>query len=360
VVTDADRYTLGVEIANSGGYTPGVGDAVLIGVQTSQCTFSPATVTAYLAKCYVQAANIMVAAGLVPWLQFGEAGWWFYPRVASLAVGYASWTAPISIGTNAPHTLASGNRVIDAGIRGNRAANGDWAITVTDPTHFTLDGSSGSGDYAVGSGTCSGGGMAYYDAWAAAASAAALGRALADFQHQDDDPTVNGGADAGWLATAIKTHIDAIRTAVLAVQGGAKFELLYPCDVNAESCYYSDDLPYPQGGRLNRAVNLPAAYETQAGSGLDRLKIEALSWGSTYRNLDRVLEAVVFPVTGACTWPASKTAYVAPASNGGCPWPAEYLAAKGMPLVNLWAADHMVLLDWPVPLPEEPSFAVVE
>jgi hypothetical protein len=42
--------------------------------------------------------------------------------------------------------------------------------------------------------------------------------------------------------------------------------------------YYTPDIPYPQGGRLNRAVNLPSQYLTQSGSGLDRLKMEALSW----------------------------------------------------------------------------------
>jgi hypothetical protein len=55
-------------------------------------------------------------------------------------------------------------------------------------------------------------------------------------------------------------------------------------------------------------------------------------------------------------------AYLAPIDNGGCPWPAEYLAAiaAGMPLVNLWAADHMVLFGWPALPAGEGSFAVVE
>jgi hypothetical protein len=33
--------------------------------------------------------------------------------------------------------------------------------------------------------------------------------------------------------------------------------------------------------RLNRAVNLPSQYLAHTGSGLDRLKMEALSWGAT-------------------------------------------------------------------------------
>lgn len=362
VVVDANHYTLGTEIANSGGYTPGVGDSVLIGLQTSQCTFNAATVTAYLAYCYVQAANILATAGLVPWLQFGEILWWFFSRVESLAVGYASATSPISIGTNAVHTLSAGNRVIDAGIQGIEGANGDWPITVTDSTHFTLTGSTGVGSYMAGTGTVSGGGMAYYDAWAVLASSTALGRAMANFQHQDDDPTVNSGADAAWLAGAIKTHIDTIRTAVLAAQSGAKFELLFPCDVNAGICYYTDDVPYPQGGKLNAAVNFPPAYQAQSGSGLDRLKIEALSWSETYRNLDQAKAALAFATTSPCSWALAHLAYLVAIDNGGCPYEAEYLAAlaTGIPLLNLWAADHMNLFDRPVPLPGARTFAVVE
>jgi hypothetical protein len=125
----------------------------------------------------------------------------------------------------------------------------------------------------------------YYDAYTAQAAQTALGRSLAAFYTQDDDPTVNGSADANFLAGLIKTHIDSIRTTVLAAYSGAKFELLWPYDVNFATCYYTPDVPYPQGGRLNRAVNLPSQYLAQAGSGLDRLKMESLSWGSTYRNL---------------------------------------------------------------------------
>ena len=369
VVVDANHYTLGAQIANSGGYTPAVGDSVLIDLQTSQCTFNPATVTAYLALCYVQAADILAAAGLVPWLQFGEVGWWFYSRVQNLAVGYASWTAPISVGTNQPHTLATGNRVITAGVQGDTAANGDQTITVTDSTHFTENGTSGNGSYVAGTGTVSGGGMAYYDAWAASAATAALGRALANFQHQDDDPTVNSGADAAWLASCIKTHIDAIRTAVLAVQSGAKFELLWPFDVNYSTVYWTNDMPWPQGGRLNRAVNLPAAYLAKAGSGLDRFKMEALSWGSTYRNLTNAKLAIAFPWTVG-TWSRDNAAYLVPWSNGGCAWPAEFLAWLNAiiaalpdtpsPIVNFWAVDHLTLLGWRTqPLPSNPSAAIV-
>jgi hypothetical protein len=122
-------------------------------------------------------------------------------------------------------------------IQGNTAANGDQTITVTDATHFTLNSSSRNGTYVGGTGTCSGGGMAYYDAYTAQAAQTALGRSLATFYTQDDDPTVNGSADANFLASLNKSHIDSIRTTVLAAYSGAKFELLWPYDVNFSTCY---------------------------------------------------------------------------------------------------------------------------
>jgi hypothetical protein len=331
-----------------------VGDATFIDLQTTQCTFNPSTVTPYLAGCYKQAAGIMSAAGLTPWLQFGEVLWWYFSAVQNLAVGYASWTSPISIGTVAPHNLSTGQSAILAGVKGNTAANGDQTITVTDTTHFTLNGSSGNGTYVGGTGTCSGGGMAYYDAYTAQAALTALGRSLAAFYTQDDDPTVNGSADTNFLASLIKSHIDAIRTAVLASYSGAKFELLWPFDVNFATCYYTPDVPYPQGGRLNRAVNLPSQYLAQTGSGLDRLKIEALSWGATYRNVTNAQAAIAFPVTTPGSWPVSATAYLIPWFNGGCPWTSELLQAlnQSVPLVCFWAFDHFCLFSWPLPLPK--------
>jgi hypothetical protein len=128
-VTNGNHYQFTTLI--SGGYTPSVGDATFVDLQTTQCTFNPSTVTPYLAACYTQAAGIMSTAGLTPWLQFGEFLWWFFSVVQNLAVGYASWTSPISIGTVTAHGLSTGQRAILAGIQGNTAANGDQAITVS-------------------------------------------------------------------------------------------------------------------------------------------------------------------------------------------------------------------------------------
>jgi hypothetical protein len=284
-VLDADHFSLTTEVSNSGGYTPAVGDATYIELQTSQCCFNPATVTAFLAACYVQAASIMSAAGLTPWLQFGEVLWWFF----------------------------------------------NWCTNTSDGQHIEA-------------------GMAYYDANTSAAAQAALGRALAMFSHATDDPSINGYADANFLRARIKAHIDGIRVAVLAVVPGAQFELLWPYDVN-----YPTQNAYGVGGQLNRYVNLPIEYQQQSGSGLNRLKMEALSFGSQERNFAKAYEAMTFPWTAPMAWTRATSAYLIPWFNGGCPWDREWLAVSDAAVnpswIGFWAIDHLCSFGWPLPLP---------
>jgi hypothetical protein len=323
------------------------------GILSSQCA-PVANLTNFQKSVYLQIAGLQSAAGLTPWLQFGEFLWWYFSSKQNVPVGYAAYTSPISIGLANAHGFATGDRAIVSGLQGMTSANGTWTITVTDDTHFTLDGSAANGAWVAGTGTISGGSMGYYDAVTAAAVNTALGRPLYKFTCQDDDPTVNNGADADFLAAQLKAHVDAIRQAVLSPYPNAKFELLYPNDVNNAVCYANAQNPYPQGGRLNAAVNLPSAWQTQAGSGLDRLKVEALSWGATYRNLDLAIQAITFAFTGSLSWPLSDVAYLIPWFNGACPWPSEYqlAATSGIGLINFWAYDHVALMSWPIPFPD--------
>jgi hypothetical protein len=326
---------------------PAAGDQVFIDLQTSQCTFNPATVTAYLEKVYVQTANVLAAAGLVPWLQFGEVGWWFFP-----ASGFVPVTAMTNAGgliefqTAEPHGFTTGQTAIVAGAP---AGNGTLAVTVVDATHFT-NGTAYAGPYTA-AGTASGAGMAYYDLWAAAAAVTALGRALASFYTQDDNPSGHS-ADTSFLSACISTHIQSIIAAVLVAQPGAKFEWLFPLDVNFPTCYYTANVPYPQGGRLNAVVNLPSAFHTKAGSGLNRLKMEALSWQSQYFNQDNAITSFRYPYT-TLSWAKSDIAILIAWDNAACTWQVAWLffENESIPLVNFWAIDHAVLFSWPAPLP---------
>jgi hypothetical protein len=350
VVTNADHYTLGAQIFNSGGYTPGAGDSVFIELQTTQCAFNPSTVTPYLQKCYVQTANILAAASLTPWLQFGEILHWFFSEVMSLGIaGFSNSSGLIKVQTAAAHGFATGQRAI---LAGTGISDGTKTITVIDATHFTVNGSTWPGGSPAAAGTVSGGGMAYYDANQTAAATAALGRALASFYTQDDDPTVNSGTDANFLAGRIFAHISTIVAAVLVAQPGAKIELLYPLDVNLEPCYYTAALPFPQGGRMNATVNLPGQFHVKSGSGLDRIKMEGLSWQSFYFHFDNAVATFRYPYT-LLGWSKADTAILIAWDNGACNWPMMYrfFLNEGIPLVNLWAVDHSQLFSWGAVLP---------
>lgn len=56
--------------------------------------------------------------------------------------------SPIEITTSGAHGYATGEWVNITGVPGNTAANGDWQITVVDSTRFTLNGSTGNGNFA--------------------------------------------------------------------------------------------------------------------------------------------------------------------------------------------------------------------
>ncbi len=67
-----------------------------------------------------------------------------------LTVAGASNTAPIEVTTPITHGLATGDEVLVKGVLGNVAANGWWRVTTTGERTFTLDASSGSGEFAGG------------------------------------------------------------------------------------------------------------------------------------------------------------------------------------------------------------------
>lgn len=314
-------------------------------LSSSHCAPVP-NLTNYQIAAYKVMAGLQADAGLTPWLQFGEFLWWFFSLVVTQQVGYCAYTNPISIGVAQKHKFKTGDRVVIAGVEGCPAANGTWQVTVTDDTHFTIP-TPADGAWTIGSGTVTWSSMAYYDAVTKAAALAAIGRPLAMFGSQDEDPTINNGADVQFLAGQLKAHVDEIRTGVLVDYPQAKFELLFPNDVNNKTCYLGK-----QGGRLNAAVNLPAGWMQKEGSGLDRFKVEALSWSTDYNNLALAEEAITFASKAPMGWAHEDTAYLVPWFRGVCPWPAEYHLAKDfVPLVNFWAYDHLALMSWPLPFP---------
>jgi hypothetical protein len=236
--------------------------------RTTHCTFSD-TVRDYHKRVYLETAKIMKAAGLEPWLQFGEFLWWFF--------------------------------------------------------------SNGSG-------------MAFYDDWTRARAVSRLGRPLHMFLSPDDDPLVNGAADAQLLRDILEEYCREIRNYVLAQVPEAKFELLLALDVNAKR----PSGPYSLGGRLNHFVNIPDSFRYWSTAPFDRLKIEALNFGAWSFNLDLAAEAIRWWKSDA-SWPRDRVRYNVPVFRAGAAWQREFHIAvtEGVPMIMMWAFDHVALFSLP-------------
>jgi hypothetical protein len=187
----------------------------------------------------------------------------------------------------------------------------------------------------------SGGGMGFYDDETKSLAQSALGRDLYVFQTADDDPQINGGADATFLRNRLRDHVAALASAIRTANPKAQIEVLFPYDV---------DYPHPVGvhslgGRLLRYINFPVEWQTKNTSGLDRIKMEGLDFGAYTRNLDLAVESMCFPLNFG--WPKSSVRYMVPVFNGGCPWTREYKLASSLGIaVNFWAFDHFCIFDW--------------
>ena len=184
-------------------------------------------------------------------------------------------------------------------------------------------------------------GMAFYDADTQAAAQSALGRALATFHTPNDDPSINGYADANFLRTRLYNYVAAIQSAVLAQCPSAVFELLWPMDV-------SD----PDNCRLLRFINLPPQWTTRAGSGFDTFIIEGYQYPGINHNLDQATRCAQYPWK-ELTWDQAHSRYLMGLYYGTWPWLREFVNVNrlGLPAIKIWAYDHLCLFGWPIPLP---------
>ncbi len=190
-----------------------------------------------------------------------------------------------------------------------------------------------------------GSGMAFYDVDTAAAALAGLGRPLATFRTANDDPSINGYADANFLRGRLGNYVAGVQAAVLSQVPAAVFELLWPLDVND-----------PTACRLLRYVNLPPAWQTRAGSGFDTFLCEGFQYAGIDFNLDEAQACAGYPFT-VLSWDRAHCRYLEGWYNPAWPWAREFQAAQrtGVPLIKFWAYDHLCLYGWPLPLPKQPS-----
>ncbi|MDQ2900378.1 MAG: hypothetical protein M3Y07_11345 [Acidobacteriota bacterium] len=180
--------------------------------------------------------------------------------------------------------------------------------------------------------------MAFYDASTKAAAEIGLGRPLHIFANPDDDPNVNGAADATFLRNRLRDHVDDLISHVRAAHPNARFEMLFAYDVNHPTPVGPDRA---RGGRLNRFINFPVEWESKTSAGFDVLKMEALAFGSTFRDLDLARTAIRFPID--LGWPLDSIRYLIPVFGPATPWEKEWAIAtgEGIPITNLWAFDQV-------------------
>ncbi|MGA3186926.1 MAG: hypothetical protein ABSF22_07420 [Bryobacteraceae bacterium] len=144
------------------------GDPILLPTPSLQTNFSP-TSLAFWQQVYSEMAAIQAAAGLTPFLQFGEVQWWYYPNNGFLP---------------------------------------------TDPAYVAFSG------------------MPFYDAWTQAQFLAEYGRAMTVFTTNTVDPTAYPD-EIAFLQAVLGDFTNSIMAYVRTTQPSCRFEVLYPTDVNA-------------------------------------------------------------------------------------------------------------------------------
>jgi hypothetical protein len=233
------------------------GSAVVLNTPALQTNFSPAS-TAFWKQAYLDLATVLDDAGQIPYLQFGEVQWWYFPD----------------------------------------------------------DGS----------------GMPFYDAYTTSTFAATYGHAMHVFTNSNVSPALYPD-EAAFLPGLIGAFTSAVTSFVRATFPGAKFEVLYPPDVN--------------NTRLNAVVNLPASWNPGT---LDCLKTENFSYTGG-RNLNLAKDSIGLPMQMGFT--RAKSSHLVGITGYTTPWRKEVTRSVGENLesVVLFALDQFCLMSCPVPLP---------
>ncbi|HEY7392419.1 MAG TPA: hypothetical protein VH640_28120, partial [Bryobacteraceae bacterium] len=232
------------------------GTAAWLNTPSLQTNFGPAS-TAFWQQVYQDMANLMAAAGLTPYLQFGEVQWWYFANAS---------------------------------------------------------------------------GMPFYDADTLSAFQAAYGRAMAAIPSQNASPA-SYPQECAFLPTLIGQFTDTVAAFVRQAQANARFEVLYPPDVN--------NTP------MNQIINLPTASWTPAK--LNCFKTENFTYTGD-RNLNLAQSSIDLPVT--LGFSASQSSHLVGISDYTTPWVKEQnlSISAGLDSVVLFALDQFCLIGYGLPL----------
>jgi hypothetical protein len=176
-------------------------------------------------------------------------------------------------------------------------------------------------------------GMPFYDAWTASEFLAEYGRAMTVFTDNTADPATYPD-EVVFLQTVLGNFTAAIIEYVRGTYATARFEVLYPLDVN-------------QTG-FNRAINYPPSRWTAAM--LDCLKTEGFGF-TLQRNLDKSEQTLA--LSGFPVFPATQRSHLVGIGDATTAWMKEARSAqgKGFESVVLFALDQMCLIGYGLPLP---------
>ena len=318
---------------------------------SSQCSPMASSFLAFQKAAYLALAQIMILAGIRPYLQFGEFLWWFFSSFWRQPIGYLAVLSYVRLGFSIKHGLAVGNLVNIQNCSSVPSINGTWnVVAVPDANHIDISAPYGGGTW-TGDGIVSGGSMAFYDAETSLAASTALGRPLTTFTFPTDYPGANGYSDTGFLASRLAQHVYQLATFLQSQVPGLIMEILWPGDVNSQSVY-----PISQvGGQLNAYVNLPSDWQSSATAPFQIFKLEQLAAMTTDRNCNLVRQGLKFLQT--LNWPKDSIRYLYPVDGPSIAQWREYRIAKAyqFPNYNPFALDQVCLYNWPVAVPEDPT-----
>lgn len=250
------------------------GDPILLPTPALQTNFSPTSLD-YWKQVHSDCAQVMDEAGVVPYLQFGEEQWWYFPHD----------------GRNPPDRV----------------------------------------DFAS---------LPFYDAWTTAEFVARYAHAMAVFYNSSYDPA-DYPDEMEFLSDLIGEFTDEVIDHVRASFPAARFEVLYPYDVN--------------GNPFNYAFNFPQSHWTPGA--LDCLKTEGLSLTFT-RNLE-ASEAGI-EMGEPLGFGATQRAHLVGLGDSTAPWLKEMRIADGQGFESVvgFALDQFCLIGYAVPFPQSTRRAV--
>jgi hypothetical protein len=175
-------------------------------------------------------------------------------------------------------------------------------------------------------------GMPFYDDYTKATFQSAHGRPMATITSQNADPALFAG-ECAFLPTLIGAFTNTIMAFVKLTHSDARFEVLYPPDVN--------DTP------LNKLINYPVSDWTPAA--LECLKTENFTFTGD-RNMNKARYSVQLPMS--LGFAPAHASHLIGIGEYTTPWDRERLVSlgEGLESVVLFALDQFCLIGYGLPM----------